>query len=428
MSTPTSRTAPTMPPPVRSAVAVDGDHVVIEGLEVTDGVLATVLSRADDPESALRQILAVGARGVISMGTALDLEGVETRIRETLVQTSAATREGVDRLLGETGEAIRSMLDPAADGSVTARTLSEFDEWRSSLLDRLDPDRASSHTGRTLTAMQALLAPGGPLEERLKSELDPTRPGSGLAAISELIERKLGHFHASVAAEQGRAEEAERGTMKGFAFEDTVEEALRRCARGMGAIVERTSHSSGDLARIVGDHVVTLADGSRVVVEAKNTRSMSLAGSGGILAELDDAMANRDAGVAICISRHPDAWPREVGPINVYGNRILVCDDGEGTLIWVALRWAAQLIAARNDGAADMDSAGVRDGLQRIEQLAERLKTSRAALTQISSSVGGIHESLGQMRSDLLEIADELGRRIFRASDTGPPAALDRAV
>src|SRR5665811_1170997 len=208
-----------------------------------------------------------------------------------------------------------------------------------SFFEGVDPERANSHTGRLLKEMQILLGPGGALEERLDAALDPTDASSGLARVTELLDRRFTEIREMLALERGHSQEAERGTMKGFEFEEVVEESLRVAARQMGAMVERTSNESGDLDRIVGDYVVELASGARIVVEAKNKRALALKGEKGILAELDLAMANRHAGVAICVSKHPDAFPKEVGPINVYGRRILVCDDGEGTLLWVALRW-----------------------------------------------------------------------------------------
>ena len=89
----------------------------------------------------------------------------------------------------------------------------------------------------------------------------------------------------------------------------------RAWAAGVGGCeVERTSTDGGSLGReaLVGDLVVVLADGGRVVIEAKHTARITLTGPDGILAELDRAMTNRDAEVAICVSAQ-DAFPGEVG-------------------------------------------------------------------------------------------------------------------
>lgn len=407
----------------RTSISVDENRVTIESLSVIDPQLADALRRSEDPAALLERILSVGTRGVLSMGMGLDLGDMEERMQRTMLDATGAVEQRVAGMLEEARAEIARALDPTSRDSIVSRTLEEFSDWSISFFNEVDPERATSHTGRLLEEMKTLLGPGGALEERLGAALDPTDASSGLARVTELLDKRFAEIREMLALERGRSEEAERGTMKGFDFEDVVEESLRVAARQMGATVERTSSDPGTLDRIVGDHVVELSSGARIVVEAKNKKTLALQGDKGILAELDLAMANRSAGVAICVSKHPGAFPREVGPINVYGRRILVCDDGEGTLIWVALRWAQQLAASTAAEVADIDTDAVRDQLERLGQLAERFRSNRANLTSIQSSVGAVHESLGEMRSDLLELADDLTRQIFRG--TPSPNVVD---
>ncbi len=402
----------------RDRVTVAGATVRIESLVLEDAVLADLVRRSDDPVGLIERIIAVGTRGVASMGATLDLADVEARIRQTARETSAASEARVAEMLTEARVAITRLLDPTAKDSFTSTTIEEFAAWRDGLFERFDPERESSHTGRTIAAVASLLGPGGALESRLTEALDPNRSGSGMGQIADLLERRIGEIRELVAEERGRTEEAERGTMKGFEYEDEIEEALRSCARQMGATVERTSKTPGGIDRVVGDFVVEFDTGVRVAIEAKNKRNLSLTGSSGILEELDLAMSNRDATVAICVSKDPDAFPREVGPINVYGRRVLVSDPGDGTMVWVALRWARQLAAQSSSSTLEFDAQAVRDGLQRLNQLAERFRSNRSHLTQIKSSVVAVHESLGDMRRDLLDLADDLAAEIFRVESS----------
>ena len=414
-------------PRCQGTVFVDAATVVIESLTVEDATLADLVRRSDDPVALVERILAVGTRGVVSMGSTLDLSDVEARLRRTAQEASAASEARVAEMLASARTEITRLLDPSAKDSFTSTTIQEFAAWRDGLFERFDPERQSSHTGRTIAAVAGLLGPGGALETRLSEALDPSHADSGMARIAELLERRIAEIRDLVAEERGRSAEAERGTMKGFEYEDEIEDALRACARQMGATVERTSTASGDIDRSVGDYVVEFAGRVRVVVEAKSKRTLSLTGSSGILAELDLAMANRDATVAICVSRYADAFPNEVGPINVYGRRVLVSDPGDGTMLWVALRWARQLADLASPNVAEFDSEAVKDGLQRLSQLAERFRSNRSHLTQIKTSVVAVHESLGDMRRDLLDLADDLAAEIFKAESTANVVDLSRA-
>lgn len=412
---------------VDPSVSISGDRVTIESLSIVDAQLADSLRRADDPAAMLERIVTIGTRGVLSMGMGLDLGEMEQRMHRTLNETAGATELTVTEMLEEAKAEIRRSLDPASRDSILGRTLDEFAGWSASFFEHVDPERSGSHTGRLLAEMQSMLGPGGALEQRLVAALDPTEPSSGLGRVTELLERRMAEIREVIAAERGRAEEAERGTMKGFDFEDDVEDALRLAARQIGATVERTSGETGALDRIVGDCVVELASGTRIVVEVKNKKTLHLRGQGGILSELDLAMANREADVAICVSKDPEAFPLEVGPINVYGRRVLVCDDGEGTLLGVALRWAQQMATSDGPDLDRIDADAIADRLERLAQLAERFRSNRANLTAIKSSVGAVHESLGEMRSDLLELADDLGREIFRGSGSPDVVEIRRA-
>ncbi len=412
--------------PPRPSVSVDGTTVELS-MTVDDSTLADLVRRSEDPVALVERILAVGARGVASMGSTLDLSAVEARLRRTAEEASAASEERVTKMLSEARTEITRLLDPSAKDSFTSTTIEEFATWRDGLFERFDPERQSSHTARTIAAVAGLLGPGGALETRLAEAMDPTRSDSGLGQLTELLERRITEIRELLAEERGRVDEAERGTSKGFDFEDDIEEALRACARQMGATVERTSMLYGDLERSVGDYVVEFDDGTRVVIEAKNKKSLSLTGSAGMLEELDLAMANRDASVAICVSKHSDAFPKEVGPINVYGRRVLVADPGDGTMVWVALRWARQLADRSSPIAVAFDTDAVRDGLQRLNQLAERFRSNRSHLTQIKSSVVAVHESLGDMRRDLLDLADDLAAEIFKSDSGGAVVDLSRA-
>ncbi len=184
-----------------------------------------------------------------------------------------------------------------------------------------------------------------------------------------------------------------------------------------GCVVENTGRTPGELAAgsVVGDLVVTLPTMRRVVVEAKNTARLTLHGPKGILRELDDALANRAADAAVCVSAVA-AFPVEVGMFGIYGNRVLVVDDGEGTLLEAAVRVAA-LLAERTlaTGRDAFDADALARRLANIRELANDLGASRRQLTDVSKSVEMVSVGLGTLRSTLLAMVDEAVADLARA-------------
>jgi hypothetical protein len=258
------------------------------------------------------------------------------------------------------------------------------------------------------------------LDQRMSAALDPAGSGSAFGAAFEAIRSELRSLRDDIAAEKGRAREFERGTAKGVDFEDQVDRLLRDNARHLGAVVERTSRVPGAMGPeiMVGDHVFTLPSGKRIVVESKNVRTIDLGGGKGILAELDRAMTNREAEVAICVSALP-AFPQEVGVFGMYGNRILVVDDGEGSMLWVAIRWAVASVAAGIGQSEGVDLGLMTDRIQRLRSVCQRFAAQRSALTEVTKSVGRVQETLADMRSDLVVLIDDIAGELTRVDASG---------
>jgi len=415
-------------PAAQPAVLVQGTRVEIRGVALDDPILAQQLESVDlvDRAAVIERALAVGARGLATMGLGLDLAEVDLRVHRSVERVTDQAAQRVQAMLDEAHRVLTSSLDPEQRSSMVARTVADFTAWRDGFLGQVDPDAHDSHTGRLLAHLQNLLGPGGALEERLTSVLDPTDGGSGIGVVSALIEERFGELRELLAVERGRREEVDRGTAKGFEFEDAIEAALRTIARPLGAIVERTSRSPGSLAgdALVGDFVVEIPDLGRIVVEAKNVRSLPLTGGESILGQLDRAMANRDAQMAICVSAQ-DAFPLEVGCFGVYGDRVLAVDDGEGTMLGAALRWAVTTLRAPSHDRPEIDVGAVEERLERLRMMAQLFSTNRRTLTEINASVDKVRDSLDGMRRDLIELVDD-ATTALRAPQPAPVLELQR--
>jgi hypothetical protein len=400
-------------------VTVDGARVVITGLVVDDPGLARLLASCppDERPDIVVRALEVGARSLLTAGIGIDVDAVDARISRI---TEEAERR-VARLIDDGRSAFAASFDPEQRSSLIGRAMAEFTQWRDQVLAGLDPDRAGTATASFLERLTDILGPGGVLERRINDALDPEADGSALARLAAGMEERLNEMRNLLLVDRGRAEgrteEARRGTAQGFAYEERVEEWLRTEAAAMGGcVVERTGDRPGMLHNAkVGDFVVTLPDDIRIVVEAKNQATLCLAGTDGVLDELDRAMDNRRAGAAVCVSGRP-AFPMEVGRFGVYGDRVLVVDEDDGTMLGVALRWAAAAARARVSGAATtLDPADLRERVERIRTLGTRITTAQRQLTGVRDSVVGVKDLLGALRSDLLDLADDLHRRLTGA-------------
>lgn len=401
-------------------ITITPDHVVIDGFTSDDPALRELLTATPEDKRAdtLRHVVAVGSRGLASMGIGVSVAQVGEAVERIVSSATDRSERTVAAMLEEGTRHIATVFDPDDRTSIVARTLGELESAVGGLLQSLDPANASSHSATLLGRLDNALAEGGTLDARLSSSLDPQAAGSPFAALRSELEQGLRDLRDLLVRAEGRQEEAERGTVKGFDFEDVVEECTRTIVRGLGGcIVERTSATAGvsGVQSMVGDVVVTLPDGARVVVEAKNSAKIGLTGSTGILDELDRAMANRNAQFAICVSAR-EAYPGEVGTFGVYGNRALVVDSGDGDMLGVALRWAQLALRASQSAAHEVDTELLTSRLDRIRGMASRFSKSKRALSGIRSTVDDVRADLDGMRLDLLELVDDAQRELERSA------------
>ena len=402
-------------------VSTDGHMIKIDGLVTEDRALATLLGASDEAEwpAVVERALAVGSHGLATMGLDVGLDTVRDEVRREVEHATSQAEARVAEMLRAAELAYSEQLDPEIRSSLLSKSLREFQAWQESFFNRMDVDQVGSLGGRLVARLEGLVGSGGTLEAQLAAALDPTADGSALAALRHEMITEIRDLRDALHAERGRRSEAEKGTQKGFLFEDAIEDRARTWAAGVGGCqVERTSTEGGSLGReaLVGDLVVVLADGGRVVIEAKHTARITLTGADGILCELDRAMTNRDSEIAICVSAQ-EAFPGEVGSFGLYGNRILVVDDGTGSMFDVALRVANLLLSsARPTDGETIDRAAVLDQIDRIHKLAKRFSSSKRTLTEAQNSIDLAKEGLDSLRFELIELAEAAAHEVRSGS------------
>ena len=154
-------------------------------------------------------------------------------------------------------------------------------------------------------------------------------------------------------------------------------------------------------------------------MDSTNTLTPQLHGP--ILAELDRAMVNREARWGICVSRTA-AYPGEVGGFGIYGNRILLADDDDGTLLRVALRWIAAAESNTAHDASSVDREALLGRLDRIQELAGHFGRTKRALTTVRRGVDDIKTEIDDLRTQLLDLVADA--RVAVTTPDDPPSTI----
>jgi hypothetical protein len=210
----------------------------------------------------------------------------------------------------------------------------------------------------------------------------------------------------------------EQTTAKGFDYEDLVDECVATLAAGYGDLAEVTAKQAGSRASHVGDEVVTLnrddthGAEARFVLEMKN-RPLNMRKT---MAELDEALCNRDALAAIAVFRSQEQAPTAV-PFAHFDDKAIVVldpDDEDESALRLAYMWARWTV---RKGLAVSEEVGL--DLERVRCLlddasralerhvaikrfhTQAKKSIDQAADQVRDLVGEVHESLDALDAEL---------------------------
>lgn len=404
----------------------------VDGLVVENADVAQLLSgvHAAERERLFVEILTLGARGMSSLALNATVENADARFEASLQRAVDQLHRVVAEVIDTTTKAVDQRLDPDLRSSVMGRAIAELSEARGELVDQFDLRRSDSHSSQLVDAINAMVGPAGNMERLLAAALDPNSEQSAFSGMAAQLESGFAELRDLMMRQDGARSEAERGTAKGLRYEEIVDRSLRRIARNIGTcVVDATGTETGARTSTskVGDFVIENEHGHRVVVEAKNKTSLTLTGKTGILTELDRALENRQSHFAVCVSAL-DAFPTEVGGFGIYGNRLLVVDDGDGVLFEASIRWAFAQLAVKSQSGDSATVTAICNRIDRIRQHSGRLSAIKRSLSALKESVDRIHADIGVLQADLRsefeEMDADIGRRLPSPTATTAETAL----
>ena len=308
---------------------------------------------------------------------------VQHRVKEVVVEVMAKSREDLLRQFS------------SADGQ---NPLADFKEGTVAVLKAADE--------RQTKTMHALYGKLGEMQRELQALRDEREKLEEVAA------------------------ERERGTAKGRDFEELVAEALDQIASAQGDDCDAVGDLPGANGK-TGDVVVAIdacsgpARGT-IVWEAKDRRLSKPAA----LAELDKAMAQRDADFAVLVVPTEDELPAKLRPLREYnGDKLIVVwnpEDESSLPLELAYSLArARVLMAASDSEG-VDGAAVRDTVERALGAMEEVRKVKSSLTGAKTSIdraAGIIDAMSDRVRDHLRQIDEL---VMAASgEDEAPAAVE---
>jgi hypothetical protein len=389
-------------------------RLIVENVVVDDPTAAEVVRRradaGDDPVRLVAAAIEIGARVLEREQTGADVQLLRADLEK-------ASRE-VEQRLGATSEQVvtelRTRLEEAFgpdSGHVTRVLHRHFGA---------DSTGAVQHQVRA--AVAELLADS---REKLFKQFSSAEESNPLATFQKhavaAIRQSSDQQHAHLREMNGRIEqlqleiqklqlerekalevaaEHDRSTAKGRPYEEAVFDAIDAIAGGQGDDCEAVGDQPGVGGR-KGDVLVGV-DGcsgpprGRIVFEAKNSQ----VARNRALAELDEAMGQRDADYAVWVVPSADKLPARTQELReVNGDKLFVVyDPDEGVAgMRVAYALARARVLMTRGGGDGLDTVALRAELERAVGALEEGRRIRQQLTHATNGIEAAREILGEM-------------------------------
>ena len=410
-------------------VRVTGDHLLVDALVVDDpSAVRVARERADageDPAGAVLDAIEIGARVLDREKAAANADFVRTEFEKV----SREVEEAFTGRAREVSERLGAQLDTVfgPDSGHLHRALERhFSDDSSGAVQHRVRELVTEVMQRSREDLlrQFSAADGqNPLADFKAASVRAIRQmsdqqGEALRAMGDKVaglQLEVQRLQAEREKRLEVAEERERGTAKGRSYEELVHEALDQIASAQGDDCEAVGDLKGATGK-AGDVLVAI-DGcagparGRIVFEAKNRRLSRPSA----LAELDEALEDRDADFAVLVVPGEDKLPARMLPLREHnGDKMIVTyEPEEGSTLALQLAYSlarARVLMARGD-AEGVDAAAVRDTVERALDAMGEVRKVKSQLTGATTSIEnarGLLEALERAVREQLQHVNEL--------------------
>ena len=427
------------------AVRAIDDRIVIESLTINDERSARVvrqrLQGGQPAAQTVAKAIEIGARVLDREEVAAEVDYVKREFerlqalhRETITKEN---EEAIDRIEDALSRALGAGDAPGALGAALESHSGNLSEL---IAETFGEDREGAVQGQIKRILEQR---DEEFLRRLSSEDDRNPLAPMLAALrrwtverkedqdtrDQKLEQKLDEVlreAAELAGLQRGSEDLEaaieRGTQKGFVFEDAVHEEIERIASARGDAAHHVGAVSNEAGSKKGDTLVEIggADGppkARVIFEAKDKKLSR----NDAWQELDAELEGRDACFAVLVVSGDSKLPARTQELHEYqGNKMVVVLDKEeldSRGLELVYRYAcARALMAKQD-QLEIDASGVGALVERAAATLKRGKGVRDNLTRAQQGIDGAREGFDAIVGDVEQCLTEIESLIEVAAE-----------
>src|SRR3989338_766012 len=260
-------------------------------------------------------------------------------------------------------------------------------------------------------------------EKKLQDLLDPNKTDSParqlkeqiLSKLNEIRDKEIKYIRDQVLKETAINIEKQKGTSKGFVFEEEVHKTLQTLASFYENSISLIGDKSGTESK-KGDILIELENKKSIIVECKDSLGYS---SKKTIDEINDAIVNRKASFGIFLFAKREEMPRELMPIKITDKYLITYYDEDN--LYFAYRLARLFVLrSREDSDDKVNFEKISSELNTIEDNFKNIDAIQTKVTTIINSGEYVRENLKLLRDridgSVIKIKSALGEKFKEES------------
>jgi hypothetical protein len=379
-------------------------RLIIENVMVDDAVSAELVrERADageDPARVVADAVEIGARVLSREQAEVNADFVRTEFEKVSREVESAFADKARVVAEFFGTKVDEVFGPE-NGHLQKELQRHFGAESSSAVQhqlRQVMTEVSARMREDMLRQFSSADANNPLADFKAAHLRVTRDAAERQAgelqrmREEMVALKVQYetLRAEREKREGVAAEHDRSTAKGRPYEEAVFDAIDAIAGGQGDDCD----SVGDIQGVGGrkGDVLVGIDGcggparARIVFEAKNSQVPRKRA----LAELDEAMAQRDAAFGVWVVPSEDKLPARSQPLReINGDKLFVVFDPEDSPVGLELAYRlarARALMARGE-ADGLDATALRAEVEKALGTMEEVRRIKQQLTHAANGI-----------------------------------------
>ena len=216
--------------------------------------------------------------------------------------------------------------------------------------------------------------------------------------LNDIRDKEIKDIRDEVLKESAIKLEKQRGTAKGFEFEEEVYSTLQTLASYYENTIELTGEKSG-VGSKKGDVLIELENNKKIIIECKDSMNYSTKKT---IDEINEAIKNRNASFGIFLFAKRDLMPRELCPIKITDKYIVTYYDEDN--LYFAYR-IARLFALRKATYSEekVNFEKISSELNTMEDNFKNIDSMQVKATTIINSGEYIRKNLNLLRNEMDE-------------------------